>query len=258
MNQYTLTWKEIVARTRLDGSTLRPDTLCRLSLDELSKTPLRIGRESIALGDLFSIEQMPSQEDHLWLDHPPLIDRLGAGMREGMITVQGGVGDDLGASMRGGHIQVHGDAGDRVGGPDVGSDRGMTGGTIRVRGSAGDYAGLRMRRGMIVVYERAGKSPGYRMLAGTLVICRGPLDNPGLEMRRGTIVCFDPLSPPPPESAFSDEGLFEVRAAPFLALLQHNIVFTGMGAAPFDERGFRLFSGDRFELNKGEVWQWVS
>ena len=261
MNGYTLTLKDAIKPPLpTDGSVFRPDVLCNLSAAEVALQSIRIGREAAALGDLFEIQS--GQEGRLMLDlggDALRFDRLGSGMKSGHLTVVGSAGDDLGASMSGGLVEVHGDAGQRVGGPATTSDRGMTGGHIIVQGDVGDYAGLRMRRGTISVRGKAGRSPGYRMLAGTLAVCEGPYNQPGLEMRRGTIMLLDRNAAPPAEPSFVAESEFAVDELPILSLLIQAIMlpgyFVAMNQVP---KRFRLYTGDRFELNKGEIWQWLS
>lgn len=255
---HTLSWKGLPGARPTDGSVFRPDLLCPFDAVTLAKQTIPIGREQAPLGDLFDIE--PREDGKLFLFLEDLrLDRIAAGMRDGDMTISGDAGDDLGASMRGGVIQVLGGAGHRVGGPDRGSDRGMSGGQILIQEGVGDYVGLRMRKGSITVRERVGRSPGYRMLAGTIALGRGPFDHPGAEMRRGTLLLLDPSAPPVASPAFAEEGVFDTAAFPALTMMLHALpiprLLSENGGWP---QRFRLFTGDRFELNKGEIWQWVS
>ncbi len=159
----------------------------------------------------------------LTLRNLPRLARLGANMTEGELVIEGDAGCDLGAHMKGG--------------------------IIRVTGSCGDRAGVQMRRGMIVVGNSAGACPGFRMVAGTIIIGRGPYEHPGLEMRRGTIVCLDSKKPIDTNAAFTLAGEYELAAMPVLSLIAQA---SGIDM-PHDR--WRLLTGDRFELNKGEIWQ---
>lgn len=267
MNHHVLTWRSFAAGEArpIDGSALRPDTLGLLDATAIAKTPVRIGREIVNLGDVCTIETKPvvspspSDEPTLTLRNAPLMQRIGANMASGTLVIEGDAGDRLGASMRGGLIRVTGCAGHNLGGPDDTSDRGMTGGTIVIGGEAGDCVGHRMRRGLIAVQGRAGKSPGYRALAGTVVVGRGELDHPGLEMRRGTILALDRAAAPPESplpANFVPDGLFAVEAMTVLRLLFHRLRSLGVnfGDAGAMHRKYLLASGDRFELGKGELW----
>lgn len=257
MSGYTLTWKARAGVVCVDGAFLRPDALGLLDPAALAATTTRVGREAIALAELFTIEGEPGPT--LTVRGAPPLDRLGEGMLGGEMCVYGDAGDDLGASMRAGRIHVHGRAGHRVGGPAASSRQGMAGGEIVVDADAGDYAGLRMRRGLIAVRGSAGASPGFRMLAGTVAVGRGPLDAPGLEMRRGTILGLDRAAG---EAAFGehlvDLGPFAASVTPALRLMLRRLGELGWPVDPAALEGrYRLLRGDRLELGRGEVWQWM-
>lgn len=254
---YVLTWKS-GSLAPVDGSLFRPDTLGQLDRAALAATPVRLGRTQVPLGSLFEIAGQAGGPVLTLRGLPPLA-RLGANMAGGELIIEGDAGDQVGASMRGGILRVRGNAGHRAGGPDANAERGMTGGELLIEGNAGDFAGLRMRRGLLAVRGCAGRSPGYRMLAGTLVLGRGPLDSPGLEMRRGTIICLDRAAAVAGAPGLAQESLFPATAAPVLRLLLRCLAALGWPVDPAAMEGvYALWSGDRFELAKGEVWQWRS
>jgi formylmethanofuran dehydrogenase subunit C len=66
-----------------------------------------------------------------------MADRVGAGMTEGEVVVEGSLGDETGLAMGGGALVVEGDVGARAGAAPLGFKRGMTGGELIVRGSPG-------------------------------------------------------------------------------------------------------------------------
>jgi formylmethanofuran dehydrogenase subunit C len=261
---YTLTWKRKDGPAPADGSVLRPDTLGALDRDAFAATCMSIGRTLVPLGELFDIEPLPDEKVEpgpsplLVLRGLPIMDRLGAGMGAGDLVIEGDAGDDLGASMSGGAIHVHGSAGHRVGGPAYASRRGMTGGEVFIEGDAGDHAGFLMRRGLIAVAGRCGASPGYRMLAGTVVVGTGPVDHPGLELRRGTVICLDAHAKVEVADAFAPAGEFDAAALPIVALVARRLIEASPAwKLPGRAKGrVRLWAGDRFELNRGEVVQW--
>lgn len=257
-----------------NAAILRPDVLGDLSPGQVSEK----------LGTAFDITGTQGQT--LTLIGLPPLDGIGAHMTRGTLIVQGPVGDDLGASMTGGTLRVQGNAGDRVGGPALEqyedvlpSDaantntktagnkkpakegharRGNNGGTIIIHGSAGDYPALRMRRGLIVITGHAGKSPGYRMIAGTIVIAKGDLQMPGLEMQRGTIVSLSPDAQMHTQSRFAIDGEFAASSLSVVGLLLTQLSKLGLDITPAMRQGqWRLASGDRLELGKGELWQWI-
>jgi formylmethanofuran dehydrogenase subunit C len=208
------------------------------------------------LGDAFDIEGQPG--DTLTLRGLAPLPGLGAGMTRGRLVIQGDAGDDLGAAMTGGEIHVRGNAGDRAGGPSPQGRVGMNRGVIVIHGNAGDDAGLRMRRGLLAVAGNVGRSPGYRMIAGTIVAGRGPLDYPGLEMQRGTIISLDPQASIQTGPSFAADNIFEASSMAVLGLMLRQLRTLGMDITDAMERGrWRLSSGDRFELGKGELWQWI-
>lgn len=271
-----LTWRDDAAKRfkaqPIDGSVIRPDLWVDATTKFVGAQPVRVGRETVALNELFDVTGDSGTIIHI-RNAPPL-NGIGSLMESGWIIIEGAVGDDLGASMKGGEIVVRGSAGARVGGPHATKSRGMTGGKVVITGDAGDYAGYRMRRGLVAIGGKAGKSPGYQMIAGTLVVVHGPYDAPGLEMNRGSIVLLDRDNPIEANEGFGKDGEFDAASMAALQLMLRNVgeVEVGTGGFPSSDKyetvlpiadeilagRFALYSGDRFELNKGEVWQWVS
>jgi len=269
MNRLTLTWKQDAPRP-VDGAFLNPASFAGMSLQAIRQLPVRVGRANVALGEMCDVEMTGTggdreQSAHVTLVGAPPLDRLGAGMTGGALVVDGDVGDDLGASMSGGSIHVKGSAAHHVGGPDISASRGMTGGTIAIEGDAGDFVGLRMRRGMIVVAGRCGRSPGYRMLAGSVVVGQGPIDAPGLEMRRGTIISLDQEHLVALGGSFVEataSQALSAAACPAVLLTIREAIghIEGLPSVASDRLPhghLRLWHGDGFELNRGEIIQWV-
>ncbi|MEX2214348.1 MAG: hypothetical protein WD768_09490 [Phycisphaeraceae bacterium] len=283
MSGYTLTWKAGgegqgpgAMGQGIDGASLRPDTLGVLDRDAVARVDLFAGQTVVTLGDLFDIAGEPG--DCLTLRNTPPLDHLGALMQRGELIIEGDAGDNLGASMAGGLIRVHGSAGARVGGPHVTSRRGMSGGEILIDGNAGDFAGFLMRRGLIAIGGASGHSVGYRMIAGSIVLMQKPVDHPGLEMQRGSIVCLNKDALAGGGRHLIEGGVISAGAMPALLLVLRRLrelrwpvdgphpksLPGGEGAGagidlPRIAAGkWRLWSGDKFELNKGEVLQWLS
>jgi formylmethanofuran dehydrogenase subunit C len=190
----------------VDMSPLSPDRLSGLTAADVGKLHLRCGNRMRRVGDLFRISG--NDVGHLRiLGSTPRLDRVGAGLRAGVIEVQGSVGAYLGLQMAGGSIRVKGDAGSWAGsgmsGGDVtiggsagdfagaalaGDSEGMSDGAIYIRGDAGDRLGDRQRRGLIVVEGAVGDYCGSRMLAGTIIVLGAAGRYVGAGMRRGTII----------------------------------------------------------------------
>ena len=266
MGGYILTWKDRATDQvqACDGSVLRPDTLYKLDRQQLSVVEIQVGRAKVPLSELFDVEAVPASS--LTLRALPPLNCLGAQMASGELVIEGDAGDMLGASMTGGLIRVTGSAGDTVGGPDFTSTRGMTGGEILIQGGAGDFVGLKMRRGLIAVAGATGKSPGYHMLAGTIVLGQGPFDYPGLEMRRGTILILDSQAQLALGESFTQGGVVDASAIPAVSIVRKRLDRLGLAINGNTEGGevsattagrYRIFCGDRFELNKGEILQWL-
>jgi formylmethanofuran dehydrogenase subunit C len=194
-------------RQRVDLSPLTPDRLRGIDAHALTKIELACGNRTVPVGDLFAVT--PGDPDCLRLiGDCRKLDRIGAGMTGGRISVEGDAGAYLGLGMRsgsihvvggvgigaavamhGGSIEIKSRAGDFLGGAQPGEMRGMSGGFVLVRGDAGDRVGDRMRRGTIIVEGSVGGYAASRMIAGTILALGttiGPY--PGFGMRRGSLI----------------------------------------------------------------------
>ncbi len=112
---------------------------------------------------------------------------VGAWMRGGRIVVEGDVGAFSGMLMRGGELRVEGNAGDYLGCSYRGEWRGMSGGTIIVEGNAGMEVGQNLNGGRIFVKGSVESFAGVRMKKGLLVV-GSATDRVGAQMTGGTIV----------------------------------------------------------------------
>ncbi len=200
----------------VDASPLVPARLDAMPLTAIERLALRAGNETIAAADLFDVsrheETAPTapdagapavviEGDARWLE------RLGAGMGGGTLTVRGAAGDYAGAQMRGGTLAIEGDAGDftacemRGGqlsvtgncgdfaaGARAGEMEGMTGGTLVIGGNAGERLGDRMRRGLVFVGGDCGAFAASRLVAGTICVAGQLGAHYAYGMRRGTLV----------------------------------------------------------------------
>ena len=228
-----------------------------LDIATVAASPVVIGNTHRPLGDFFEIVGEPGAR--LVVRGAPPWSRIGARMAAGELVFEGDAGDELGVSMTGGLIRVTGSAGHRVAGPDFGTTRGANGGTVIVHGNVGDHAGLRLRRGLVVVGGSAGASPGFRMLAGTIVVARGPLDHALLEARRGTVLALDAAASSLAGTHLVSDGRFPVESITALRLLLAHLKSLGLAVPqPVWDGAVELWSGDCFELGKGELWQWVN
>lgn len=261
----TLTLKEQLTMP-LEAEVVTPDRFQDKTLDEISRMPVFYGNQEGRLGEFFSIKGEANDEVVVEGDLAA-VKYLGAGMRQGCLTLQGGAGMHLGAKMRGGEIIVHGDAGDWVGaemrGGKIhvhgnaghcvgagyrGSPRGMNRGLIIVDGSAGNEVGAFMRRGIIAVLGDVGDFAGTFIIAGTVLVFGRTGARPGAGMKRGTFIAFrEPELLP----TFRYDCIYRPAYIPLLLQYLHkNGVPVG---DEWLEGAYRRYSGDLTALGKGEI-----
>lgn len=251
---------------RLDLSPLLPHLLAGKSVAEIAAIDLATTREKITVGDVFTL-RAGSVEELRFDGGSERFDRLGRGLQNGRISVDGDVGIEAGrgmsggelvvsgdagpfagSGMSGGRIEIAGDAGDFLAGPREGEMQGMSGGVLIVRGSVGQRPGDRLRRGTIVIEGHTGDCPGSRMIAGTLVVLGRCGAHPGYLMKRGTIAL---AKPPVLGATFVDSGMF---ASSFPGLFSRLLQAESSGAGKLFKAPLRRFSGDMAALGKGEIF----
>ena len=241
-------------RQRADFSEVLAGSWAALSARELSDRRVHLERDGDArLGDLFALDGQ-AQGRIRFVGDLDQADRLGAGLIEGEVVVEGGVGREAGLAQAGGRIDIGGDAGPRAGAAPLGFKRGMTGGELIVRGSAGAEAGAGMRRGLLVILHTAADRAGLGMIAGTVVVF-GPVGtDAGLWSKRGTVVALGRITPPP---TYSYACTFQpVHLRLLLTRLRDSY---GLPVRPRHLNGFyRRYSGDMAELGKGEILAWTA
>jgi formylmethanofuran dehydrogenase subunit C len=255
---------------RADVSPLTPRRLTALNSVRVAGLPLRCGRETVQVGDLFEVDGYVGDGTLALAGDLRLLDGIGAGMTRGRLTVRGDCGDRVGAGMRagelivdgsvgayagcemaGGVLRIDGDAGARLGGAYPGARIGMTDGEIVLSGHAGEEAGAGMRRGLIAVGGRAGDGAGLRMLAGT-VIALGGFGNgtsSGQGNRRGTLVSGAAFEPNPLRYTFAAR-----YRPPALTLQLRRLRGLGLDVSDALIAGaWARWSGDTTELGRGEI-----
>lgn len=205
------------------------------------------------LGDLFDVTGSPGGRIRFSGDLSGA-NRLGAGLAEGEVVVDGNVGGDVGIGMSGGAIDVRGNAGPRAGGAAPEARRGMTGGELLVRGSVGPEAGARMRRGLLVVGGNAGTHAGAGTIAGTIVVFGDTGLSAGLWSKRGSIVALGTIAIP---STYT----YACTYRPTHLRLLLGRLKRRYGLAVQDRHlagAYRRFSGDLADLGKGEILEWIA
>jgi formylmethanofuran dehydrogenase subunit C len=217
---------------RLDLSPLTPERLTGQPAEAVARLPLAYGRRSVPVGEWFDVRGSAGAGVVIEGSSARL-DRIGAGMQQGLIRIEGDAGAYLGIGMRGGRIEVGGsvdayaasglsggllriggNAGDYVGAALPGEHRGMRGGVVIVGGRLGDRAGDHMRRGLILAEGACGDYCGSRMQGGTIAALGACGTRPGFAMRRGTLLFAG--AAPAPGPTFNDAGAMPLG---FLVLL---------------------------------------
>ena len=108
-------------RGRADFGAVLAGSWSALSPAELARRPVMVeGAAAIPLGDLFAVSGTASALIRFEGDLRR-VDRLGAGLSEGTVVVESGVGHEAGIGMSGGVLDVRGNAGWS---PGIGSKRG--------------------------------------------------------------------------------------------------------------------------------------
>ncbi|MFN4258394.1 MAG: formylmethanofuran dehydrogenase subunit C [Gemmataceae bacterium] len=255
----------------VEAECITPDQLAGKSLAEIAALPVQHGNASVPLGEFFTVAGDASDHDLViegdcgrvkWIGagmkqgrvtiHGPVGMHLGSEMRGGEIIVHGPAGDWVGGEMRGGRIHVHGDAGHLVGAAYRGSRHGMRGGVLLIDGHAGNEVGGTMRRGLIVIGGNSGDFTGVSLIAGSIFVFGRPGIRPGAGMKRGTLAFFGPLPPLLPSFRYAC-----TYQPVFMRLYLRQLRAWGFPLPDtIDAGGYRRYSGDLVALGKGEVLHW--
>jgi len=249
---------------RLDLSPLTPARLKDLKPKDIEALVVGTTREKLTVGDAFKVKGKDASALR-FVGTDGRCDKIGGGLTEGEILVEGDAGAYLGAGMKGGKIEVTGsagvlagasmlrgsiaiagDAGARAGGILVGETLGMKGGLLAIGGNAGAMVGERMRRGLVIVGGDAGDYAGARMIAGTILFKRKVGSYAGYGLRRGSLIFIE--EPKDLLPTFGDCGVLEFD---YLRLLECSFRESGK-AIKLGDRARRLM-GDMSVLGKGEM-----
>lgn len=239
---------------RVDCSEVLSTSWVDLPAAALAQRSVELEQDGrVQLGELFDITGTPGGAIRFTGDLARA-DRLGAGLTEGLVIVEGNVGDEAGLGMTGGALDIAGNAGARTGAAAAGFKRGMTGGELLVRGTAGPEAGAYMRRGLLVVGGEAGARTGLGMIAGTIVVFGAAGRDTGLWSKRGSVVALGDITPPA-------TYVYACTYQPVLLrmVLRRLQASYGLGVRRRHLQGFyERYSGDMAELGKGEILKWTA
>jgi len=210
--------KEIILNLKYDESipveaeAITPDNFSNKTKEEIEELDLYLGNKVVKLRDIFDVsvdgdKTAKIDETRIIIKgNAYRIKRIGEGMTEGEIVVEGSVDMRCGAMMQGGRITVkgnadswtgqemaggeiiiEGDAEDYVGSAYRGALSGMSGGKITIKGNVGLYLGEKMSGGEIIVEGDADMLAGLEMTGGMITI-KGDAIMPGGEMTGGEVV----------------------------------------------------------------------
>jgi len=225
-----------------------------LGTAELAARPVELaGQGGVPLGELCSVSGEPDGSIRFEGDFRRAT-RLGAGLAEGTVVIDGSVGDEVGLGMAAGAIEVRGDAGARAGAAAVEARRGMTGGELVVHGSVGEGAGALMRRGLLAAGGAVGHHAGAGMLAGTIVSLGALGPAAGLWAKRGSLVALEAVTIP---STYRYACTYQpIHLRLILIRLRQRY------GLPIEDRHvsgrYRRYSGDLADLGKGEILVWTA
>jgi formylmethanofuran dehydrogenase subunit C len=224
-----------------------------LPVAELAKRPVGLAGGDVALGEICTVTGDPDGSIRFSGDFR-LAARLGAGLTEGRVLVEGDVGDEVGLGMAGGSIQVQGNAGERAGAAAPEARRGMTGGGLVVRGAVGAGAGGLMRRGLLAVGGTTGTHAGAGMIAGTIVAFGALGATAGLWSKRGSIVALGDVAMPSTYRLACTYQPIHLRLVLTRLRATYGLPVEGRHLTGF----YRRYSGDLADLGKGEILVWTA
>lgn len=241
-------------RGRADLGAVLAGSWGALAPAELARrTVLLDGEHPAPFGDLFTLSGTPAGLIRLEGDLRAA-DRVAAGLSEGNVIVESGVGHEAGLGMSGGALDVHGDAGDRTGGAEPDARKGMTGGELLVRGGVGREPGNRMRRGLLVVTGDVASRAGPAMIAGTVLVFGRAGRSPGIGSKRGSVIALGEIEVPPTYRYACTYQPDHVR----LTLLRLRARY-GLKVEDRHVTGlYRRYSGDLGDLGRGEILAWTA
>lgn len=256
---------------RLDLSPLTPERLAGQSADAVARVLLACGRRRVPVGEWFDVRGSAGRSILIEGDCARM-DRIGAGMQDGQIRIEGDAGAYVGLGMQGGRIDVSGsvdayaacgltgglvrvggNAGDYLGAALPGEHRGMRGGVVIVAGRLGDRAGDHMRRGLILAEGACGNYCASRMQGGTIATLGACGERPGFAMRRGTLLLVGPA--PTPGPTFNDGGELPLGFLVLLARSWKELPSRFASLARASTR-VRRWTGDLAFGGQGELIHW--
>jgi len=250
----------------LEAEVICPDTLAKLTTNEIERQPVQHGNQPVSIADFFTVSGEKNDKLEVYGDlsrvkhigsgmasgrlhiEGDVGAHLGAGMSGGDIIVDGNVGDWLAPEMTGGRVEVKGNAGHLAGSAYRGSPVGIQGGEIIIHGNAKNEIGHAMRNGTIVIGGNSGDFTGVNMLAGTVIVLGEVGIRTGAGMKRGTVVCMKQTKLLP---TFSYSCTYQPT------YLRLYLLYLKKLELPISNEqisgNYARWCGDIIELNRGEI-----
>lgn len=192
----------------IHADCISPDSFQGKKIFEIAELQLYEGNKPRKLSELFDIKETPDEPNKILIEGDiEKVRRVGMGMKNGEIVINGKAGMHLGSKMAGGKIivngdagnwtgsemkkgliEIHGNAGDYLASPYRGISVGMKGGTIIVDGDVGSDAAEDMKDGLIKIYGNADQFLGLRMSGGTIYVDKDVGPRAGASMTGGKII----------------------------------------------------------------------
>lgn len=187
---------------------INPDVFQGKSVKGIASLTVWEGNKKKKLGDLFKIEETSAETPHITINGDATeVRRIGQGMKNGEIVINGNAGMHVGEKMAGGKItvngnasgwtgssmkkgliEIHGDASDYLASPYRGSTEGMRGGKIIVDGNVGSDSGCYLRGGIIIIKGNSGPFLGFHISKGAIYVEKNAGPRLGANMTGGKIV----------------------------------------------------------------------
>lgn len=193
----------------VQAECINPDVFQGKDSAEVAKLPVYEGNKPKILKDLFKIEEDGAETPSITINGDvSQVRRIGQGMKNGEIVINGNAGMHLGEKMLGGKIivngdaaqwagscmkkgliEIHGNAGDYLASPYRGNSEGMKGGKIVVDGNVGSDSGAYLRGGLIKIKgSNTGQFLGFHMSDGTIRVEKNAFTRVGTNMTGGKII----------------------------------------------------------------------
>jgi formylmethanofuran dehydrogenase subunit C len=187
---------------------INPDVFQGKDTAEIAELSVYEGNKQKKLSDLFKIEEDEAETPTITINGDVgEVRRIGMGMKNGEILINGNAGMHLGEKMKGGKItvngdvggwaggamkngliEIHGNAGDYLASPYRGNSDGMRGGKIIVDGNVGSDSGCYMHGGLIKIKGSTGQFLGFHMYDGVIKVEKNAATRIGANMTGGKIV----------------------------------------------------------------------